>query len=584
MLPLKRKILIIVSLTVLLAFGVSWYLLYSVVKTAIIRQNTEELSRQTALLSLSLSKGGEEKLKEDFLRWEGILRGRVTLVDSLGSVVADSAKDPALMENHLGRPEVREALEKGEGASIRYSDTTKMHSLYFARRILLDGKPGVLRAAQPLELLSSVYGKTRNRFILNLLGGIILILAFGMWLTRRVFRPLDRIVDSAGKIADGEEIRFPLMAEPELQRLSEALDRMSARLRNALGELRSEREDLSLIVTALPVGVILLDEQRSIRYMNRVAEDLLAIQTAVPQGLPVERILPSGDMYGLIASAGERGGQCDTFDLPGRGGRYLQVCSRKTATGVLLVITDLTESRRIEQSRRDFIADAGHELQTPLTAVRAAAEYLLASDWEEEDRTLLTTILAQQERMTRLVDDLLYLSRMESEPPWPATEELRLEALLSSVVEENRQHPFAGKICISENYPEEAVVFGPVQELARGLNNIVENSVKYVREKFGNTPGGEIAVTLKRAGDYWSVLVEDNGPGIPEESAAHLFERFRRGDSHRVRGEWGKGGYGLGLAMAKRILLHAGGDIFFHPKEGGALFEVLIPAKREEKE
>ncbi len=186
--------------------------------------------------------------------------------------------------------------------------------------------------------------------------------------------------------------------------------------------------------------------------------------------------------------------------------------------------------------------------------------------------------------MTRLVDDLLYLSRMESEPPRPATEELRLEALLSSVVEENRQHPFAGKICISENYPEEAVVFGPVQELARGLNNIVENSVKYVREKFGNTPGGEIAVTLKRAGDYWSVLVEDNGPGIPEESAAHLFERFRRGDSHRVRGEWGKGGYGLGLAKAKRILLHAGGDIFFHPKEGGALFEVLIPAKREEKE
>ncbi len=582
MLPLKSKILLIVSLTVFLAFGVSWYLLYSVVKSAIVRQNTEELSRQTALLSISLANGGVEKLNEDFVRWEGILRGRVTLVDSLGAVLADSAKDPALMENHLGRPEVRDALEKGEGASIRYSDTTKMYSLYFARRVLMDGNPWVLRAAQPLELLTSVYGNTRNRFILNLLGGIVLILAFGMWLTRRVFRPLDRIVDSAGKIADGGEIRFPLLAEPELQRLSESLDRMSARLRNALDELRSEREDLSLIVTALPVGVILLDEGRSVRYLNRVAEDLLAVRGVVPQGLPVERILPSGEMYGLIQSAPGEEELCGTFCLPGRGGRYLQICSRKTATGVLLVITDLTEARRIEQSRRDFIADAGHELQTPLTAVRAAAEYLLESDWEEEDRKLLATILAQQERMTRLVDDLLYLSRMESEPPRPATEEVRLEALLSSVVEENRRHPFAGKIRFSEDFPREALVLAPGQDLARGLNNIVENSVKYVHEKFGDRAGGEIAVSLRRSGDYWSVLVEDNGPGISEESASHLFERFRRGDNSRARGEWGRGGYGLGLAMAKRILLHAGGDIFFHPKEGGALFEILIPAKERQ--
>lgn len=584
MLSLKKKLISLVALVVFLAFGISWMLLYGVVRNGVVRQSTLELSRQTALLAVSLQKNGTTGFLRDLSRWDGILRGRITLVDAGGNVLADTEKDPALMDNHLARPEVKEALANGEGSSLRYSTTTNMYYLYFARKAILDnGRISIIRAAYPLEFLSDTFRETRNKFVLYLFIAVVLIFAFGAGFVRLFFRPLDRIVDSAGKIAQGEEVHFPLMAESELQRLSAALDGMSAQLKGALDELRSEREDLSLIVTALPVGVVLLDDQRKVRYMNAVAGDLLAVKASSPSGLPVERILPSGDMYGLIRSSlgGEDG--CMAFDMPELGGRYLRICSRRTATGVLLVVTDLTEERKLEQSRRDFIADASHELQTPLTTIRVAAEYLLETAVEEgrEDQKYLTTIIIQQERMSKLVDDLLLLSRMETESLSQNAEEADLSLILAAVADDNRQHPFAASINITEDFPAEAPAVVRIGDITRALNNLVENSVKYVREKFGEETGGYVALSLKEKDGFWSILVKDNGPGISKETAGILFERFRRGDAHRARGEWGKGGYGLGLAIAKRILLHTGGDLLFHASDDGAVFEGLIPKKNK---
>ena len=580
MFTLKKKIVAVISLAVMLAFGISWLLLYGVVRNGIVRQSTLELSQQTALLAASLKDGGMERFSANVKKWEDILRGRITLIGSNGVVLADTERNPEAMENHLTRPEVKEALASGEGSSLRYSATTNMYYLYFARRVETEGRVAVLRAAYPLEFLSEVFAETRNKFILYLFVAVVLILAFGTWLARLFFRPLDRIVEFAGKIAQGEAVRFPIMAEPELQRLSSALDAMSARLRGALAELRTEREDLSRIVTALPVGVILLDEERRVRYLNDVGKRLLCVKEDIPNGVPVERILPSGDMYPLVAAALNGDEDCLTLDLPELGNRYLRICSRRTSSGVLLVISDLTEEYRLEQSRRDFIADAGHELQTPLASIRLAAEFLMEGPKRtDEDEKCLTTIIAQQERMTRLVDDLLLLSRMESEPPLHAEEEVDLCGLLSAVVEDNRSHPLAGRIRVEEEYECEAPAVVRSEDIARALNNIVENAVKYVHEKFGDEEGGRILVSIRPEKLFWSVRVEDNGPGISSETAGVLFQRFRRGDSHRARGKWGKGGYGLGLAIARKIVLDAGGDILLHPSDAGAVFEVLLPRK-----
>ncbi len=577
---LKKKIVAVISLAVMLAFGISWLLLYGVVRNGIVRQSAMELSQQTALLAASLKDGGMERFTANVKKWEDILRGRITLIAANGVVLADTQRSPEAMENHLTRPEVKDALASGEGSALRYSATTNMYYLYFARRVEAEGRTAVIRAAYPLEFLSEAFAETRNKFIFYLFVGVVLIVGFGTWLARLFFRPLDRIVEFAGKIAQGDAVRFPIMAEPELQRLSSALDGMSARLRGALTELRAEREDLSRIVTALPVGVVLLDEERRVRYLNVVAGQLLGVKETAPHGVPVERLLPSGDMYPLVEAAMNGEEDCLTFDLPELGNKYLRLCSRRTSSGVLLVISDLTEEYRLEQSRRDFIADAGHELQTPLASIRLAAEFLLESIEEGgEDGKCLSTIIAQQERMTRLVDDLLLLSRMETEPPLHEEEEVDLCLLLSAVVDENRRHPLAGRIGVEEEYECAAPAVVRSEDISRAMNNIVENAVKYVHEKFGDADGGRIVVSLRPESRFWSIRVEDNGPGISAETAGVLFQRFRRGDSHRARGKWGKGGYGLGLAIARKIVLDAGGDILLHPSDEGAIFEVLLPRK-----
>ena len=530
MFSLKKKILFLVSLVVFAAFGTSWLLLHGVVRNGIIKQGALELSRQTELLSLSLAREGVPGFLRDLERWRGALHGRVTLIDTSGAVLADTERNPSAMDNHLSRPEVQEALSSGEGEAVRYSRTTNTYSLYFARRVPVEGgRAAVIRSSYTLDYLSSLTREIRNRFLLNLLFAVVLVLGFGAWFVRIFFRPLERMVTSAGRIAQGEEARFPLMAEPELQRLSSALDGMSAQLRGALSELRTEREDLSRIVTALPVGVLLIDEERKVRYVNEMASALLSLKTPPEEGTPVERVLPSGDMYAMVLSALQGGEESRVFGLPEPGGRYVRITSGKTATGVLLVLSDLTEERRIEQSRREFIADAGHELQTPLTTIRAAAEYLLETPEKEEgeEEKYLSTIIAQQERMSRLVDDLLLLSRMESEVPVRDAEDADLTVILGKIADESRAHPFAEFIDIREEFPPAAPVRVRADDISRALLNLSENAVKYVREKFGPNPGGMVSLSIGEKGGSWSVMVCDNGPGIAEDAAPVIFDRFR---------------------------------------------------------
>lgn len=579
MLTLKKKILLIVAVAVLLAFGISWFLLYGVVREGLVRQTERDLSRQTAFFASTLERGGVSAFGQELERWKGLLLGRVTLVGSDGRVLSDTESDPGRMENHLSRPEVLSALRDGEGSVLRYSGTTKVHYLYFARRATVNGEEVVIRSAYPLESLTSAFAEMKNKFVLYLFTGVLIVLLFGSGMVRLFFRPLERIVESAGRIARGEDIRFPLMNDPELQRLSSALDDMSSRTKNALEDLSTERSDLARIVVALPVGVLLLDEQRKLRYINAVAEKLLALKLDAVPGVPVERLLPSGDMYDLVLSAIRGEEQCAFFDLPELGSRYIRICSRKTATGVLLILTDLTEERRLEQARRDFIADAGHELQTPLASIRLTAEYLLGPDEEDRDqrRKYLETIIAQQERMSSLVDDMLLLSRMESEPASKNAEQVNLARLLSAVVDEKRHLPFAASIEIASDIPDGGYAFVRRDDVLRALGNVVENGVKYVREKFGDERGGRVFVSMKEAERFWVITVADNGPGVAPQTVPLLFERFRRGDQHRARGEWGKGGYGLGLAIAKKILTHAGGDILYIPSPQGATFEIRLP-------
>jgi two-component system phosphate regulon sensor histidine kinase PhoR len=268
------------------------------------------------------------------------------------------------------------------------------------------------------------------------------------------------------------------------------------------------------------------------------------------------------------------------FSVRGREEIFIEAQVVKIDWGVLAVLNDLTDRMRLEQSRKAFVADAGHELQTPLTAIRAAAELLVDSGDVDEKKRRATAekIITQQERMTTLVDDLLLLSRLESEVPSEEPEELDLAGLLNSLTENVLANPLAESIQVDGRVTGPATVNGRPTELWRAFGNILDNAVKYTRKRFSGSPGGKIRVTLGREKGSWEVVIEDNGIGIPPQAKEIIFERFQRAEADRARAGAPTGGYGLGLAIARRVIESHGGSVTVGDSAEGARFTIRLPA------
>ncbi len=578
---LKNKIMAVFAFVTLLAFSASWFMLSGILKKSIIEESRSDLTRQVQAIGSYLETNGLDSMVRNVENWREMINGRLSVIEASGKVIADSDADVSTLDNHENRPEISYAFSEGFGTSIRYSRSLNADLLYVAKGITVDSRPLVIRISSPLQTLQRVLTQSRKSLFLYLLISIAVIILLEFWVIKHFFHPLENIIDVSCRIAEGETGHFPIMKNRELQRLSHSLDLMSSNMQGALKQLRGEREELSRIVTSMPIGVILLDREKRVRYINELAKNFLHLRKDVSEGMYVERILPSGQLFNLVEQVKDSE-IVSYLEFPERGSLYLRVSAIPTGAGMLLVITDLTEERKLEQARRTFIADASHELQTPLTIVRVTAEYLLDELQEHEEASkYLSTIIEQQERMTKLVDDLLLLSRIESQPQGRDWERIDLGQMVTSLVNDISKNPFAEEIKIESDIAEEVYVMGRSTDLIRALSNILDNSLKYVREKFRAIRGGRINILLYKSDSCCKIRVSDNGVGITEESAGKIFESFQRGDSHRARGEWGKGGYGLGLSIAKRIIEGHGGEIALLRHMDGAEFEISLPMYAE---
>jgi two-component system phosphate regulon sensor histidine kinase PhoR len=243
------------------------------------------------------------------------------------------------------------------------------------------------------------------------------------------------------------------------------------------------------------------------------------------------------------------------------------------------VLSDLTERHRMEEAKSAFVADASHELQTPLTVIRAATELLMEDSLPDEDRhRFLQRIVEQQERMTALVEDLLLLSRLESGIPVERTEKVDLASLLSSLLEGARMAPESEKLRWEASLPGSADVRGRCEELRRAFGNLIDNAVKYTLRRFGTESGGHIRLSLEPKDSGWLFSIEDNGVGIPPAMIERIFERFQRAEAHRSRNNAEKGGYGLGLSIARRVAESHKGWIRVESPGEGAKFTLWLPA------
>ncbi|HEX5962414.1 MAG TPA: ATP-binding protein [Gemmatimonadales bacterium] len=506
-----------------------------------------------------------EALPEDSTAWQATVhqlarqvRHRITLVDRDGRVRAESdfpiGPLPAI-ENHAQRPEVRAALSGGRGVARRRSDTVGRPFLYVA----IPGGPGVVRVAAGLEQVDEVVRRAQSAVasaaLLALLVGTVLALAAG----RSIAQPLITIGAAARAIAAGAPPRFPRSGIPDIDGLVLALRQMHRQLGDRFDDLRREQAETAALVESMVEGVIAADERGRTVTANAAARRLLGydVADALPDLPELFRVKAAREVVDAVLQG--QAVQDRELDIDGRA--ILMNARPLPSGGAVLVIHDLTEIRRLEAVRRDFVANVSHELKTPLTSISGYAETLLADSPEPETtRRFLATILDNARRMQRLVDDLLDLARIEAGRWQPDPEPVDVAETAREMWSELADRAAARGVQFTVEIERGAgTMRADIDALRQVLTNLLENSLRYTDR------GGHIVCRSRLEAGGVAISVADDGSGISHEHLPRIFERFYRADLSRSRAE---GGTGLGLAIVKHLVEAHGGRVYAESDRG----------------
>ena len=506
------------------------------------------------------------------------LSARVTLIAADGTVVGDSMVSGATLstlENHATRPEVLQAKATGVGISRRYSHTIQTDMLYVA--VTIDHpRMTVVRLALPLTEVQQQVASVRHMTLVAL--GVALVGALALaWIASVLLgRRLQAIASAARRFASGDlSQRVRDYERDELGTVARVLDDTVRELASRVDELRQDRARTDAILTGMVEGVMVVNSQGRVQLVNRAARAMLALDDATVGGHYLESVRHPG-IAALLTDTLE-GRQPPHLELsPARTpGRRLVAratpVSAPSVTGAVLVLHDITDLRRADQVRRDFVANVSHELRTPLTAIRGYVEALTDDPASVEDRARFLDVIARHvSRMERLVRDLLRLAGLDArqEPVEQSTCPLPgllagAIADLATIIESRRQ-----EVTI-DVAPEVTTVRTDPQKLQDAIRNLVENAVNYSPE------GTRIRLDARQNGDRVAITVSDEGPGIPESDLERVFERFYRVDKARSRES---GGTGLGLSIVKHLIDVLGGQVWAANRpEGGAVFTISLP-------
>ena len=512
---------------------------------------------------------------------------RLTVIAADGRVLGESARSSELLENHADRPEFRAALATGQGRAVRQSGTIGVRLLYTAWRQTRGEGVRVVRTALPLTAVAKNVAHLRRLLIGGLLAAMLLGLATSLVLSRRLLRRIQRLVAFARAVAGGAPA--PYLAperRDDLGVLEAQLADMAREVAATIAALRVERERLEAILSGMVEGVLVTDLVGRVALMNERARELLALPAGHDgAGRPLVEVARQPQVSETLrALAAGSAVISRDLTLDGAERTTLQVNGARLCGpdgqpfGYVLVLHDVSELRRLEVIRRDFVANVSHELRTPLTAMKGYAETLLgpAGDDRETRRRFLSVIDRHSERLGRLIDDLLTLSDLEL-----GRSPLRLGMVaVAPAVEDVLQilsDPAArGGVDLGARIdPATPALEADADRFRQVLINLVDNAIKYT------SGGGRVFVwaTAARGAEHEGMVeiaVEDTGVGIPAQDLPRLTERFFRVDKGRSRA---LGGTGLGLAIVKHIVQAHGGELGITSAVGrGTTVRVLWPA------
>jgi two-component system phosphate regulon sensor histidine kinase PhoR len=511
---------------------------------------------------------------------------RVTVIRADGRVLADSevaVEDLARVENHAARPEVREALAGREGRDLRTSATIGAPLLYVALPLNEGGKViGVLRLALPLSAVTSSYAALHQVMLLGGLVALVVAWGIGLFVARRVTGPVVEMQAIALRMSQGDfAVRAPVRSPDEIGSLGRALNAMAARLTEKIHDLEQEQAKATAILDGLVEGVIAVDGRDTILLMNERARAMFGLGSTRGERRPFLEVIRNTDLHAVFResrAAGEGSVSHRELRLASPVERRLQVNAvplRLAADeiGVVMVLHDVTELRRLEQVRTEFVANVSHELRTPLTAIHGYLETLLSGALEEREnaRRFLEIVFRHTERLGRLLNDLTDLSNIELGKVSLKLEAVRLDEVVESVLAIIGPRADAGRVALVADLPPGlSPVHADRDRLAQILINLVDNAVKYTLED-----GRVIVRARELAGGKVEIAVSDTGIGIPPGDLPRITERFYRVDKARSRE---LGGTGLGLAIVKHLVLAHGGELAIESQPGrGTTVRFALP-------
>jgi two-component system phosphate regulon sensor histidine kinase PhoR len=513
-----------------------------------------------------------------------LVSARVTFIAPDGSVVGDSeltAGELAAVENHGRRPEVLQARADGIGIARRYSTTVDAEMLYVAVPVRNRETPQLseVRLALPLTGIRDQLAAVRRIALVSAGVGLVTALAAAWLVSALLSRRVRAIAEAAERYAAGD---FSQPARDygsdEIATVGRVLDDTVRDLGRRLAELDSDRARMGAILGGMIEGVLVVNEHGRVQLVNDAARRMLKLRES-PDARHYVEIVRHPDIAAQIGTA-LQGARSEGLELtlplePGI--TYVARSSPVRSAGgrgAVLVLHDITDLRRADQIRRDFVANVSHELRTPLTAVRGYVEALLDGEGDiepAEARRFLETIARHTLRMERLVRDLLRLARLDAGQEQLEQVPCAVASLFDGVEAELAPQLEARRLSIVRRIDAETIVGDPAK-LHDALRNLLENAANYAPE------GGQIVLATVRRGDRILLTVSDRGPGIAVSDLPRVFERFYRADKARARGSRDPGGTGLGLAIVKHLVgLHGGKVTAANAPEGGAIFTVDLP-------
>ncbi|HKA25421.1 MAG TPA: ATP-binding protein [Candidatus Eisenbacteria bacterium] len=503
---------------------------------------------------------------------------RVTLIDASGRVLGDSDVRPENLpnvENHGGRPEVKEALQGRPGSAIRSGATVGEPFLYVAVPSPGAGPIAVVRVAEPLSVFTQVNDSLLRLFVLFAALTMIVLLVVLFWLSGRQGARVAELERTAARLGRGD-LAARALERPadELGRLGRAMNTMAAETRGRLEALAHERDEREHILTHMSDGVALVDTADRVVHSNRRMAEILGSPPPAA-GTPLAAFVRSPGLEELVGEARHSDRPVETeLRLWMPRPRMVRASATRLEAGgrdaVLLVLHDLTEIELLARVRQEFVANVSHELRTPLTSIRGYAETLLEGGLDDRDHRegFVGVIREQAERLTAIIDDLLSLAELERPGSTPRREPFDLREVAGRQVAAARERAEKSGLALVLAPGPPVPLEADARLIEQVLANLLDNAVKY-------TERGEIEVRMGSSGGRAWCEVEDTGPGIPQEDQPRIFERFYRVDKARSRE---KGGTGLGLSIVKHIVLLHGGTVSVKSQLGqGATFRFEIP-------